>query len=69
MQEREEVLTREIAWNSLIGPHADAKKIPKSRDKFWKIGNKKNVSDVRMQEAIKKAQDDYFKELERQKNG
>jgi hypothetical protein len=69
MQEREEVLTREVAWNSLIGSHYNPKKLPKSRDKFWRIGNKKSVSDDRMKEAIKKAQDEYFKKKKELLNG
>ena len=69
MQEKKELLAREIAWAGLIGSHYNPKKLHKSKDKFWQIGTKKKVTDARMQEAIKKAQDDYFKELERQKNG
>jgi hypothetical protein len=69
MKEKEEVLAREIAWNSLIGSHYNPKKLPKSKDQFWKIGNKKNVSSERMQAAIKQAQEDYFKELKQKQNG
>jgi hypothetical protein len=69
MQERKELLAREIAWASLTGSHYNPKKLPKSKDKFWRIGTKPKVENERMKEAIKKAQEDYFKELKRQKNG
>lgn len=62
MQEKKELLTREIAWSALIGSHYNPKKLPKTKDKFWQIGNKKKVSDSRMQDAIKAAQEEYFKE-------
>ena len=61
MQENKELLAREIAWNALLAPHYNPKKLPKSKDKFWQIGKKEKVSDDRMKEAIKKAQDEYFK--------
>ena len=61
MQERQELLAREVAWASLIGSHYNYKKLPKSKDKFWQIGVKERVTDTRMQEAIKAAQDEYFK--------
>ena len=61
MQENKELLTREIAWNSLLAPHYNPKKLPKSKEKFWQIGRKEKVSDERMKEAIKKAQEEYFK--------
>jgi hypothetical protein len=69
MQEKEELLAREIAWASLTGSHYAPKKLPESKDKFWKIGNKPKVQNDRMQQAIKQAQKDYFKELKLQKNG
>jgi hypothetical protein len=69
MQEKKELLTREVAWASLIGSHYNHKKLPKSKELFWKIGNKPNKANDRMKEAIKKAQEDYFKELKQKQNG
>jgi len=61
MKEREELLTREIAWASLTGSHYNSKNLPKTKDKFWRIGSKPTVKNERMNEAIKKAQEEYFK--------
>lgn len=61
MQEKKELLAREVAWASLIGSHYNPKNLPKSKDKFWRIGVKPKVTNTRMQEAIKAAQDEYFK--------
>jgi len=69
MQEREELLTREIAWNALIGSHSDPKRLPKTKNKFWQIGIKNVVADERVKEAIKKAQNDYFKRKKELING
>ena len=69
MQEKKELLAREIAWAGLIGSHYNPKKLPKSKDKFWRIGTKKKVTDTRMQEAIKAAQDEYFKKKKELLNG
>jgi len=68
MQEREELLTREVAWASYVSANISLKKIP-SKDKWWQIGAKNTDQSDRMKEAIKKAQDNYFKELKQQKNG
>jgi len=68
MQERKDLRAREIAWASLIGFHSNPKKLPKTKERFWSIGAKKQTN-TRMQEAIKQAQEDYFKELKQQENG
>ena len=68
MQDREDVKFREVAWNALIGSHADRKKIPKTKQRFWTIGKKQqSKSDEAMQNAIKQAQEDYFKQLKEKK--
>jgi hypothetical protein len=59
IQEREDIRFREVAWNSLIGFHADPKKLPKNRQSFWKIGNKRPGLTDSMAERIKKAQEQY----------
>lgn len=69
MQEQEDLRAREIAWSALIGSHYNPKKLPKTKDKFWQIGEiKKPYVDESMREAIRKAQEDYFKQL-KENNG
>ena len=68
MQEREELLFREVSYSSYIGGSLMLKKLP-SKNKFWQIGTNKSESSDRMNEAIKKAQDDYFKEKKKLENG
>ena len=68
-QEKEDLRAREIAWASLIGFNADPKKLPKTKEKFWQIGKKVVAVNTRMQDAIKQAQDDYFKEKKLLENG
>ena len=63
IQEKEELLTREIAWNALVAPHSDPKKIPKTKDKFWQIGEKKSSVTDEMKARIKKAQNEYFNQV------
>ena len=62
MQEKEELLAREIAWNALIGSHYNPKKLPKDKNKFWQIGIKKvSRADEAMKQAIERARSEYFK--------
>ena len=69
LEERNDLRAREIAWSSLIGSHYNPKKLPKTKEHFWTIGEKKeSKSTIAMQEAIKQAQEDYFKQL-KEKNG
>ena len=68
MQEKKELLAREVAWSALIGSHYNPKKLPKTKEKFWSIGKKKQSKrDESMQNAIKQAQEDYFKQLKEKK--
>ena len=69
MQESENIRAREIAWNSLIGPSRDSKKLPKTREKFWPIGEKSIEVNDQMQEAIKKAQEQFIKDKKKLNNG
>lgn len=61
-QEREWEKIRVVAWYSAIGPHLDAKKLPKDIRKFMPLGlDKKNaeVSDE-MKKAFVDAMADYL---------
>lgn len=62
MQERKDLLFREVAWSSLIGSHFNPKKLPKSKDKFWQIGEKKSGLTEEQKKAIIKAKEQYHKE-------
>jgi len=37
--ESKELLIREVAYYSMVGSHLDPKKLPKSKQSFWRIGN------------------------------
>lgn len=70
MQEREDLRAREIAYSSLWSYHSDPKKLPKTKDSFWKIGN--NKPKPKLSEAHKtaflKAMDQYKKDVENATN-
>lgn len=63
-EKRKDLRAREIAWSSLIAPNADAKKLPRSKNKFWQIGDEQEskMSD-RMRERIINAQNKYKEEI------
>lgn len=67
-QERLDLRAREIAWTSLIGSHSNPKKLPKTKQKFWQIGDNTIKQTSAMQDAIKKAQEQYLK-AKQNKNG
>jgi hypothetical protein len=64
LERNKEVLFREVAWQSLVGSHADPKKIPKNRQKFWQIGEVSKIdkdTKDRMKEAMLHAMSEYNK--------
>jgi hypothetical protein len=64
LERNKEVLFREVAWQSLVGSHADPKKIPKNRQKFWQIGEVSKIDKEtkdRMKEAMLRAMSNYTK--------
>jgi hypothetical protein len=64
LERNKEVLFREVAWQSLVGSHADPKKIPKNRQKFWQIGEVSKIdkdTKDRMKEAMLHAMSEYTK--------
>ena len=64
LERNKEVLFREVAWQSLVGSHADPKKIPKNRQKFWQIGEVSKIDKEtkdRMKEAMLHAMSNYTK--------
>lgn len=65
IQKKEDFRVREIAFYSLIGSHCDPKKLPKSKDAFWKIGNnetKPEISETH-KNAFLKAMETYQKQV------
>lgn len=62
MAEREDLRFREVAWASLIGFHANPKRLPKNKQLFWQIGDKKIATNDKMKEAIERARKQYFKD-------
>ena len=62
ISEREDIRFREVAYNALIAPHCNPKKLPKNRRSFWRIGDKRIATSDKMKEAIKRAQEQYFKD-------
>ena len=50
MKRDEEMLFREVAYYSMIGSHMDAKKIPKTKQKFWAIGNDNSINKERFEQ-------------------
>jgi len=58
------IKVREMAFASLIGPHVDPKKLPKSKEQFIPLEPKKKVSNSAL-ERLRQLQLEY----QRNKNG
>ena len=69
VEERKDIRAREIAWNALLAPHYNPKKLPKTKERFWQIGEKTTSINDAMKAKIKEAQDEYFKEKQQLENG
>jgi len=59
---------REIAWASLVGPHQNPKKLPKTIEAYWPLDGKPQVNDF-LRDRIKFAQDEYKERLKKLNNG
>lgn len=68
--EREDRNFREIAFNAMWGFNFDPKKLPRTREKYWSIGNdgktKSTISEAQ-RIAMLKAQEQYNKEVNERK--
>lgn len=51
---------REVMWTTLIAPHYNPKKLPKTRESFMPLEKKKNISEE-AKKAFFKAREDYLK--------
>lgn len=69
MQDREDLRFREVAWASLIGFHADPKKLPKTKNGFWQIGKKQSGLTDAMRDKIKEVQAQYIIDVKEANNG
>ena len=55
---------REIAYSALVGSHLDPKKLPKTKDKFMSLDDKKSIETTSKQlEAMRKATEVYRKQV------
>ncbi len=69
MEKNSWVKVREIAYQSLVGSHRDPKTLPKSREKYMPLDDRKQKELTEKQlEAIRKAQEVYHQE-EKKRNG
>lgn len=62
MSTNRELLVREVAYYSMIGSHLNPKKLPKSKQAFWSIGQDSKIDKERMdkmKEAMRKAVEQY----------
>lgn len=59
-REFEMLMTREIAYQSYCMQYVFGKGKPKSKDKFWKIGEKRPIK-TEVPEAFRKAREEYEK--------
>lgn len=69
-KEREDRNFREVAWSALWSFNADPKKLPKTKQQFWKIGEEiKQDRDLaeRRKVAIQKAKEQFIKESNERK--
>lgn len=65
-EERQERKLRRLAWVTYIAPHQNPKNLRGLReDRWWKIGEKKQVSEAHKQRFI----EEYKKYLEKKKHG
>lgn len=58
IQMKEWYKIREVAWASIIAPHVNPKELPKTKELFMPIGDKKDISD-KIFDKIRKAQQQY----------
>lgn len=63
------IKVREIAYQALVGSHADPKRLPKSKEKFMPLDDRKQKELTERQlEAMRNAQAVYLKEIQK-RNG
>ena len=60
--ERESYKLRKVGFAAMWAFHGDFKRLPKSENKFWQIGDVKAATTTEEQEAIKAARINYLKQ-------
>lgn len=69
-REYEMKMTREVAYQIYLGNHSFSKNKPKSKEKFWSIGEQKKPKINKVQEeAFRKAHKKYLSEVKKKQNG
>lgn len=67
MSNKQDVLFREVAYYSMIGSHLNPKKVPKTKQKFWKIGADVSIEKERFERMKKVIADEQAKYNNRNK--
>jgi hypothetical protein len=62
MRKYERYMTREVMWTSLIAPHYDPKKLPKSKEQFFPIEGSNNKMTQKMIDRIIAVKKQYQKD-------
>ena len=65
MELRDWEKVRQISWSAFIGSHQDPKKMPKTIDKFMKLGNGESKSGVSedQKERFRNVYSEYLKQI------
>ena len=65
IQKRIDFRFREVAYASLTGSHSDPKRIPKTKEKFWSLEDRKQAVGLNeiQKDALIKAQEQYLKNI------
>ena len=60
VNDRQDMLFREVAYYSMIGSHLNPKKLPKTKQQFWSLGYEKKIDkdklDIMRKEMLKVSQ-------------
>ena len=67
MTRDKEMLFREVGYSSLVGNHYDPKKLPKSKQEYWRIGHEKKI-DIDNRKALAQMMRDKITQYKNNKN-
>jgi len=62
MRKYDRYMTREVMWTSLIAPHYDPKKLPKSKESFFPIEDVEDDVTQKIKDRIRVAREQYIKD-------
>ena len=65
VQKRIDFRFREVAWAALTGFHSDPKKMPKTKNAYWQIGEDKSITKLSEEhkQAFLRANEQYLKQV------